>query len=1821
MAEYIKLIKSFNTDFFLKDSTNASTQVLVRVKPGYEKSVYINGQSLGRAFDSSTSVTNDMYIPYGSVVSDGSVDVFVEPSNIITKIITDSSNTISSIKSSDVSTSSPVKIQQDQQVPQYVKMYVDASYIVDASITSSDEFWDRFRKPDSGQIVGLIPTVADSSFYPATLLDISSAEMSGIKYISGSVKVACKSIPSSGIKGIVINPKEISGDIKGWDERKIFFTTSSVVENKETIELDIVPDGQMTDLSVYETLDVVYGDLTFADLTNLYTGKAMDGEFYSTNTHQIPDTSNMYKYAGYIVDVQSDETGNEPTEIDPEFFVNGKILHVHIDSDDDVWVDFYTKEEGEQEPTFQTNIEFNIGGEYETALERKQKLIDNNTSFEILRVNPRLTGNIKVVVDSDSNLYLDTFKVSKSLSNIKYRKIKVNPSEYYGRTLMAKFKNVPSDDLYKVEDFCSNVISYTNTPEEQYYDKYNSGVRTNSDKLYSENFAMLAPLKIKKELPDFFLVFKVKPENGKYYSSENNDAGRIKYFLEKGELIKAYDMREGTNIGTYIRNIYKNAKGFAGDVYVSNEYSKENAYNGISLERGVVAKIYESGENLKSVTNQVAMNDWFTDGFKRNRLVAKDIINFEFMFDDTTENLFSLNTYFGLYVRLNGEPNTFTCVGISQAGYPQFDTSISGRSFNPASSDNAEIIYGISDPDKFVRLKTNIQSADSSAIMSEYALKPHTMIASANVVDIPDEFYNNAHYVSILFNDTLEPGEHFRLIDKTNRKIYEVIVSNVENEYFDISETARQNININGSTYTIFSKVIYGIPYRTSIPEDQKESLIKAQLNLLSVAFNEFGYEYITSYNDSKQSLSVLYKRGKLGESTNNSGTYDSNILFEKVNSAVNILNESVSELNEIDKSCLIFGIEDIPQITLHWDTSYANSYLLPYGFEVMGDRTGYCACMIPLDVQGDEKSYIVSSDMSGELNATTTVLYKYVKDASTKELGTSEYTGFDVLFMNDMSTPEPTSIKKRTIIGFGQTETYLLKFNDYDKLPLISSNTISFFDNTPINAGVCSIFPIKDLYTDILDAFTSLDGDVYVNKSTRGEYTIPDVLSTAAIPTILDSSYTEDNFAYYISKDGRFGKTCSYDPSIRTSPTIENAQKYNNGLSDIPIMAGSCLKWKTLGTDKFGKMLRFMFDTSISDYNVIRNLNKTDNDYYIGFLTTNPDSIPEEIQRTSPKYINTRSVYSDHPKYLDYVLYGDGKINDLLYTEYSHVEKFSTAYKIGKGIIEFISGGVKVSLETKLPDILNMSKYDGYSAILIASAGNNSIHSTPINVIIDEIDKEIAVIYYNGTMSDDLVYDNTGLNVYTKENSGIEAGKEYVFSVPNDGVDMNDTELNYFEELKPEMIPDSSYNDGSVLYSVPGTIYAASIDEGSLVFQVSGEKNRSSYTRDSLNETISKLLKIDASGAETYGTLDTYDWEFFVDSSRIGRKQSDISNKFKDEQGDIFVYDSSVFSDSNSGYRKTVELNSIENLCKDGTNNTGVIIKTEGGTLDYTTLNDIMYVKITGTGSYTAQRSGLPDSSNAYPTYIEPVYMDMMNFAYDETTLSTMFNKTLSGCNIRVSDIRKIDQVFIKKYSDRNITSGVVGITPLFDISLVQNCFECNLFKNYKGTQVSESTLETSKTTGYEKNTFLSSRGINLNGIELDGSTNGNKIWLTEWKETKLSGNKLTLNVTETLINAIMMSPGFESIWENVEIDILKPQTKRLYITNTILKYVVVTDKNSVLINRRDADTTSFVQGWFDGEEIKNAKGRLYVENNITYLEIDLPEKYEYCVKLEISL
>ena len=60
------------------------------------------------------------------------------------------------------------------------------------------------------------------------------------------------------------------------------------------------------------------------------------------------------------------------------------------------------------------------------------KPILQKTSFGIIRTNPKLTSNVKLIADSNDLLYLESFDANRELSKSKYKGYKVSSNgDYY----------------------------------------------------------------------------------------------------------------------------------------------------------------------------------------------------------------------------------------------------------------------------------------------------------------------------------------------------------------------------------------------------------------------------------------------------------------------------------------------------------------------------------------------------------------------------------------------------------------------------------------------------------------------------------------------------------------------------------------------------------------------------------------------------------------------------------------------------------------------------------------------------------------------------------------------------------------------------------------------------------------------------------------------------------------------------------------------------------------------------------------------------------------------------------------------------------------------------------------------------------------------------------------------------------------------------------------------------------------------------------------------------------------------------------------------
>ena len=153
------------------------------------------------------------------------------------------------------------------------------------------------------------------------------------------------------------------------------------------------------------------------------------------------------------------------------------------------------------------------------------KLFDYNSSFGVLRTNPKITGNVKITVDSDGGVWLNSLDANPTLSDQKFKKYRVTGQNSYCKDLYRFFLNgtLSNDVIFQVGKFTDGETKPVETFSSQYDFFYGSGASTLIDRNYTENFRYFQPLWLRKELPEFFVVFKVPGPLSYPYSTNQTE--------------------------------------------------------------------------------------------------------------------------------------------------------------------------------------------------------------------------------------------------------------------------------------------------------------------------------------------------------------------------------------------------------------------------------------------------------------------------------------------------------------------------------------------------------------------------------------------------------------------------------------------------------------------------------------------------------------------------------------------------------------------------------------------------------------------------------------------------------------------------------------------------------------------------------------------------------------------------------------------------------------------------------------------------------------------------------------------------------------------------------------------------------------------------------------------------------------------------------------------------------------------------------------------------------------------------------------------------
>lgn len=288
----------------------------------------------------------------------------------------------------------------------------------------------------------------------------------------------------------------------------------------------------------------------------------------------------------------------------------------------------------------------------------------------LLRTNPRLTTNVKLLYNGEK-IFLETYPVSGYLSDSKYKSYKISPNSKYNEDIYNFYHQqrteLPKEIAYR-PFYNTSESQFTTKYENQYETMYWQGAETIISKMYEEKFGVIAPLYIKKKMPQYFVIFKTPgPSNISQHiiedlntddsdSSEYNETTNINYkldvqeLLSKSTIVKSFDLTSKSILGKYLYN-YINQSSWKYEPMYVNMSTNEITYYGIDYSSGRMANRVESFKNTlckNDLTIQIH-DEYITEGYFRNNLIFPNIINIEFIFDDKFLEPYHFARYWGLY--------------------------------------------------------------------------------------------------------------------------------------------------------------------------------------------------------------------------------------------------------------------------------------------------------------------------------------------------------------------------------------------------------------------------------------------------------------------------------------------------------------------------------------------------------------------------------------------------------------------------------------------------------------------------------------------------------------------------------------------------------------------------------------------------------------------------------------------------------------------------------------------------------------------------------------------------------------------------------------------------------------------------------------------------------------------------------------------------------------------------------------------------------------------------------------------------------------------
>jgi hypothetical protein len=274
-------------------------------------------------------------------------------------------------------------------------------------------------------------------------------------------------------------------------------------------------------------------------------------------------------------------------------------------------------------------------------------------SFGLIRTNPALTTNVKIVITGEYNIYLESFLVNSGLNDNRYKHFEVKVTDYLYESLYYFYLNgVPLEQAYEGPTLNDADHMY-NDYQNQYDDTYLAGATWTEDTWYTEEFEYFAPLYVNiAKRPKYFAILRVDGPGLKI----SNSASFRPDIVEQWKFVTMFDLTNATPLGRWLDQNLDDPNFPTAPLTVRFDDYTYTDLSGINIETGGwVTKTIDFSEEQHVNTPIFKTEELITSSFQSNNVVYPNILNLKFLFDDTPAapdslRQYSINRYLGFYL-------------------------------------------------------------------------------------------------------------------------------------------------------------------------------------------------------------------------------------------------------------------------------------------------------------------------------------------------------------------------------------------------------------------------------------------------------------------------------------------------------------------------------------------------------------------------------------------------------------------------------------------------------------------------------------------------------------------------------------------------------------------------------------------------------------------------------------------------------------------------------------------------------------------------------------------------------------------------------------------------------------------------------------------------------------------------------------------------------------------------------------------------------------------------------------------------------------------